>query len=396
MKKGIIMNKIVFLGTQIDSKNRGVNALAIGHIVLLMQNYDFDTVYSVILSKKKSEESFKTFVNGKEINFIKKKMLWTEFLAILIFFPIIKLFGLVDFNDCSKFFKDVDIVCASNGGDSYSDIYGLKRLFLGFLSIIVPQIFGKKVVFTPQTLGPFYSIPAKIMAFFNLKFAEKVFVRDKKCSEFLTKIGVKADLTRDISSYMLPEEIDYAVAPHTVGINVNGLMWENNYTGLANCFDNYKELIRKITQEVLNQGYNVLFVPHTYAVNDFIAENDYTAIKELLNEFNTERVSTLNEEYTAPQLKYIISQTDFFIGSRMHSNLAALTTSTPTVALSYSYKFDGTFKMFDVPECVIPVKNLASVEISNVVDKVLKLLSNSAELTSKLQKVNSTIERIVF
>lgn len=390
------MNKIVFLGTQIDSKNRGVNALAIGHIVLLMQNYDFDTVYSIILSKNNSEESFKAVVNGKEITFIKKKMIWTDFLSILIFFPIIKLFGLEDFNDCSKFFKDVDIVCASNGGDSYSDIYGLKRLFLAFLSIIVPQIFEKKVVFTPQTIGPFYSLPAKIMAFLNLKFANKVFVRDTKSDKFLSKIGVKAELSRDISSYMLPEKIDYTVPANTVGINVNGLMWENNYTGLANCFDSYKELIKKITNEALNRGYNVLFVPHTYAVNECIAENDYTAIKELVREFNTERVNTLSEEYTAPQLKYIISQTEFFIGSRMHSNLAALTTSTPTVALAYSYKFDGTFKMFDVPECVIQVKDMPKDKIADVVSKITEILSNKTELTSKLQKVNSTKDRIVF
>lgn len=390
------MHKIVLLGTQIDSKNRGVNALAIGHIVLLMQNFDFDTVYSIILSKTKSEESFKSIINGKEITFIKKKMLWTDFLAVLIFFPIIKLFCLKDFNDCSKFFKDVDIVCASNGGDSYSDIYGLKRLFLAFLSIIAPQILKKKVVFTPQTLGPFYSLPAKIMAFFNLKLANKVFVRDTKCDKFLSKIGIKAELSRDISSYMLPEKINYTVSPNTVGINVNGLMWENNYVGLENCFDSYKELIRKVTKEVINRGYNVLFVPHTYAVNDFIAENDYTAIKELIKDFDTNSVSALDEEYTAPQLKYIISQTDFFIGSRMHSNLAALTTSTPTVALAYSYKFDGTFKMFDVPECVIQIKDMPKDKITDVVSKITEILSNKDKIISKLQSVNGTKESIVF
>lgn len=390
------MNKVVLLGTQIDSKNRGVNALAIGHIVLLMQNYDFDTVYSVILSKTKSEMTYKAVINGKEITFIKKKIVWTEFLEILIFLPIIKIFKILDFNDCSKFFKDADIICASNGGDSFSDIYGLKRLFLEFLSIITPELLGKKVVFTPQTIGPFYSVQSKIMAFLCLKFASKVFVRDNKGDKFLSAIGVHPKRTRDISSYMIPEKVDFIVKPNTVGININGLMWENNYKGLENCFNNYKMIIYKITEEVINRGYHVLFIPHTYSVNEQIAENDYTAIKEVMKKFDTNSVTCLENEYTAPRLKYIISQTEFFIGSRMHSNLAALTTSTPTVALAYSYKFDGTFKMFDVPECVIQVKDLPENKISEVVNTVMNILSERDKVISKLKNVNSSIESVLF
>lgn len=390
------MNKIVLLGTSVCNKNRGVNALAIGHIVLLMQNYDFDTVYSVTLSKRKSETSEIVAINGKQITFINKSMIWTEFLVISILFLFIRLFKLYDINDCSKFLKDVDIVCASNGGDSFSDIYGLKRLFLEFLSIITPELLGKKVVFTPQTIGPFYSFLAKIMAFFNLKLASKVFVRDNKGDKFLSSMRVKAKLTRDISSYMIPEKIDYVVKPNTLGINVNGLMWENNYTGLENCFDNYRILMKKLCEKILEQGYNILFVPHTYSIESNMSENDYTAIKDLMKELDTERISCLEEEYTAPQLKYIISQTDFFIGSRMHSNLAALTTSTPTVALAYSYKFDGTFKMFNVSECVIQVKDMQADEVSSVIDKVMNCFSQKNNIISKLKKVNSSLESIEF
>ena len=89
------MNKIVLLGTSVCNKNRGVNALAIGHIVLLMQNYDFDTVYSVTLSKRKSETSEIVIINGKQITFINKSMIWTEFLVISILFLFIRLFKLL-------------------------------------------------------------------------------------------------------------------------------------------------------------------------------------------------------------------------------------------------------------------------------------------------------------
>ncbi len=89
------MNKIVLLGTSVCNKNRGVNALSIGYIVLLMQNYDFDTIYSVTLSKRKSETSEIVAINGKQITFINKSMIWTEFLVISILFLFIRLFKLL-------------------------------------------------------------------------------------------------------------------------------------------------------------------------------------------------------------------------------------------------------------------------------------------------------------
>lgn len=391
------MDKICLYGLQIDSLNRGVGALTYGHIELLQKKYKFDTIYNVFLGKNNSIQNKKFNIGERSINFIEIKFDWKLYIQAFFQIPLLKLFGLSFNNPVLEFFKDIDLVAANNGGDSYSDIYGIKRLFLAFISILVPELMGKKVIFTPQTIGPFNTILGKIMGAIPLMSANKIFTRDEKGDKFLSAIGKKSIRTRDISMYMLPQKIDYKVIPNTIGININALMWENNYTGLQNCFDNYKLLLKLLTDKLIEQNYNVLLIPHTYSITENFCENDYKAILEFIKDYKNEpKITYLNTEYLPPELKYIISQCDFFIGSRMHSNLAALTTSTPTVALSYSYKFEGTFTMFDVPECVIQVKDLHENEISPVVDKVLKLLSDKDIIISKLEKVNSLLERIMF
>ena len=373
------MTKIVLYGIQIDSFNRGVGALTYGHIELLKKKFEFDKIYSVILGKNNSQNSKKIIIGDKEIVFVEVKFSWKIFLSAIFFIPFVIITKKYSVNSVVDFFKDVDFVFASNGGDSYADIYGLKRLFLEFVSLIVPEFMGIKVIFTPQTIGPFDTFVGKIMGAIPLIFATKIYTRDEKGDKFLKLIGVKTERTRDVSTYMKPQPVDYSVRPDTIGINISGLMWENNYAGLENCFDNYKDLLKKLTDRLLKKNYNILLVPHTYSVAQNIDENDYTAILEFIKNYpNDARISYLDKEYTSPELKYIISKTEFFVGSRMHSNLAALTTSTPTAALSYSYKFDGTFKMFDVPECVINAKNISVNDIQSVVEQIDNLIENKS------------------
>ena len=391
------MDKIVLYGIQIDSFNRGVGALTYGHIELLKKSYEFDIIYSLILGKGNSQKNKIVNINNKQINFIEIKFDWKLFLLVILQMPFFKLFGLTFNNNVLVFFKDVDIICANNGGDSYSDIYGLKRLFLEFISIIIPELMGLKVIFTPQTIGPFNTLLGKIMGAIPLLLAAKIFTRDKKGDKFLNTIGKKSIRTRDVSTFMQPQKVDYTVKQNTIGININGLMWENTYDGLENCFDNYKILLKQLVDKLLEQNYNILLIPHTYSITEDFCENDYKAILQFIQNYKDEsKVTYLNQEYLAPELKYIISQCDFFIGSRMHSNLAALTTSTPTAALSYSYKFEGTFKMFNVEECVINAKDMENNEIPQVIDKILNLINEKSQIKDKLQRINKNVEEFSF
>lgn len=48
-------------------------------------------------------------------------------------------------------------------------------------------------------------------------------------------------------------------------------------------------------------------------------------------------------QYDQHEIKGVIGQCDFFIGSRMHACIAALSQGVPCVGVAYSDKFEGVF-----------------------------------------------------
>ena len=49
------------------------------------------------------------------------------------------------------------------------------------------------------------------------------------------------------------------------------------------------------------------------------------------------------------QAKSYISNMDCFIGSRMHSTIASISSGVPTLPVSYSRKFEGLFETLEYP-----------------------------------------------
>jgi polysaccharide pyruvyl transferase WcaK-like protein len=65
------------------------------------------------------------------------------------------------------------------------------------------------------------------------------------------------------------------------------------------------------------------------------------------------RVRMVTGEYDQHELKGIIGQCDFFVGSRMHSCIAALSQGVPCVGVAYSRKFAGVFESVGMTDWVV-------------------------------------------
>jgi polysaccharide pyruvyl transferase WcaK-like protein len=73
-----------------------------------------------------------------------------------------------------------------------------------------------------------------------------------------------------------------------------------------------------------------------------------------------ERVRLVTGEYDCHQLKYIIGQCDFFIGSRMHACIAALSQGVPCVGVAYSKKFAGVFDSVGMGPWVVDARQVSN------------------------------------
>ncbi len=318
-------------------------------------------------------------------------------------------------NPCLKTLYEMDFVGDIHGGDSFSDIYGLKRLLF---SVAIPDfialLLGKKLVLFPQTYGPYRSSAAKAIARFIVKRAKYVLSRDEAGINQIRDLvgnayGERIFFCPDVAFSMPPKSPSRVAIspplskgtsrPKIVGFNINGLVYHGGYNR-NNMFElryDYRSFVHKLARRILKvTNFDVLLVPHTFAPNGHV-ESDPAACKAVFvsipDEFR-ERVHMVTEEYDQSEIKGIIGLCDFFIGSRMHACIAALSQSIPTIGIAYSQKFKGVFGSVGLDDMVLDARLL---DEEKTMTRVLELLQDTRrheELRDKVAKAKQVLENV--
>lgn len=241
----------------------------------------------------------------------------------------------------SRELKQCDFLFDIGEGDSFSDIYGLKR----FLNQCITKFYGKKhaghLVLAPQTYGPFKSSIAKKLANLVSKSADNIYSRDLLSQSHYQQICVKEIKSFTDVAFALPfEKSETTTNVVKVGLNVSGLLYSKSDLNKGiNLELNYKNLIHEIVEYFLNEGATVELVSHVSG--KLKEEDDYLAaldVKSLYPE-----VVVVNKFKTPIEAKSYISRFDYFVGARMHATIAALSSGVAVLPIAYSMKFKGVF-----------------------------------------------------
>ena len=103
--------------------------------------------------------------------------------------------------------KSCDLIFDIGEGDSFSDIYGLKRFYLHVITKFMVLSSGKKLILSPQTIGPYSKTVSRLFAKYIMNKCAQVFARDDLSKAYLTKIGVKKNTEVAIDvAFALPFE----------------------------------------------------------------------------------------------------------------------------------------------------------------------------------------------
>lgn len=381
---------ILLLGASLDSDNRGVNALGISAISIIKHNIPESNITLLMVGNKKNRPE-RVFFDQNEIPVNIAYFPKHDFLKSLGEAVLEKKLRIRNGKmSITELIKTADIAFDINEGDSFSDIYGTKRIVRHFFDSLLILSWKKKLVFLPQTIGPFNTVIGKKMGLFILQRVTKIYVRDLKANELLQKYNLKHQLEIDMAVHMQPTESTFKVDSGTVGININGLMYFNRYGSMAGQYDAYETFIFKLTKTFIDKGNEVLLIPHTYNYFNPNEEDDLMAIKDFVKKHNDtfSGLKYLDWDCSAQEIKGIISKLDFFLGSRMHSCIAALSSSVPCIGLAYSYKFSGTFGMFNFGNHVFDLKDLNESDIDITINNILELYELREKSRQNLKRVN--------
>lgn len=281
------------------------------------------------------------------------------------------------------------VVLDFTGGDSFSDIYGLKRLVKKLADKELALRSGAPLVLAPQTIGPFKRRLTLPWVKHVLNRAALVATRDELSRDFLAGLLDREVLVATDVAVALPWDPQHYELPTQdrprVGFNVSGLLWNGGYTGRNqfNLTTDYRAFCRGVIEGLLADGTEVHLVPHVLSRGDASDEDDVATSRELLAEYPE---CVLAPGFESPvEAKSYISRMDALIGSRMHATIASFTSGVATVPVAYSRKFAGFFQNLGYPALV----DLVATETRPAIEQTLALVRNPEALGADVAAGNA-------
>ena len=317
-------------------------------------------------------------------------------------------------NSTLNFMNHIDLVADITGGDSFSDIYGMRRFILGFLRKWLVLLFDKDLVMLPQTYGPFKRPLAKGMARYILKRASMVYSRDRSGVEYVNTLlnnhaNGKVRFAPDVAFVLdarkperfdiVPSEIARNGDSIIIGLNVSGLLFNGGYNrdNMFGLSCNYRELIIAVAETLLQeQNVSVLLISHVFPPAGNIIESDPDACLKIYEQLRYKykgRIFLVKGKYDQGEIKYIIGLCDFFIGSRMHACIASLSQGIPAVGIAYSKKFYGVFESIGLSDCVSDARTCTENEL---LEKIGSVFERRELIRKHLQNTIPSIQRQVL
>lgn len=378
-------SKVLLLGAGFETGNLGVEALAIGTIQIIQAHYPDARIQ--LLEYGATRRQYTMEINGNpielatlNIRFSKKiwqknHILWLMLCGIAArLFPFLRR-SIRSRNPHYREIDDAAVGFSIAGGDSFSDIYGLER----FIYVTLPQLLllfmKKRLILLPQTLGPYRTRISRVVTGYVLRKAESVYCRDRKSIAYIADLfGTRVrnvGFCHDVAFGLRPEKKadgdplnDLAGSP-LVGLNVSGLL----YFDRSNRFHlecEYPRLIGRILDYFCtNLGQRVLLMPHVITTEEG-AESDVRANAGLMEQYKAkygDRLLCASGITSAAGAKAVIGRCDFFLGSRMHACIGALSQGIPAIGLAYSGKFAGLFATVGVESLALDLTQLAEDQL---------------------------------
>lgn len=402
------MNKrILVTAADFQSPNRGVEALSLGLLEALIGKFPEGFELTIINSAGEPNYDDSFIIDSQKYKILKvqptlRDLALSTFLAYLIrTLGFSWLTSFVAGNRLLRIYMKANIVIDMAEGDSFTTIYGRQRFLRHSLYKLPAIALDKSLWIFPQTIGPFESALARSVAKYILSRSKIIFTREPISTELVRNLKQKSVVEASDMAFLLKSQpvsdlLSYNFTEY-IGINVSGLLWnqgiEIERRSLNWSCESYRSLMINLLRVfALELKLPIVLVPHVYVKTSYT--DDVKSCHELSEMVSTsvdQDIKILERPLSAPQLKAVIGQADFFVGARMHSCIAAISSQVPTVAISYSHKFLGVFRQLDLEECVIDPK---SYTISEMINQTVTIYQERDRIKLKLEEIlNITLER---
>jgi colanic acid/amylovoran biosynthesis protein len=287
-------------------------------------------------------------------------------------------------------------------GDSYRDPPG------GYspahnLMLLACRTVNRPCALISQSIGPFRARNEPLTRW-CLNGAALIYVREMRSFELLLRLGVHRErlllapdlaftlrpATTDCVTKILEREFPRTMPKPWIGVSPSGLLFtrlsarERLFQARA-----LQDLVRHILRRV---GGTVLLIPHEISPAGY--HMDDVAAAEIIAEGAgcSDSVCVLRGDYDPGVIKGIVGRLDALVASRMHAGIAGLSSSVPTLMISWSHKYEGLMEQIGLPEFVWNVSAPSPAPLNEVFDD---LWIRREEVRRHLSAYNETVGPVI-
>ncbi len=279
----------------------------------------------------------------------------------------------------------------SVGGDNYTTDYSaFPGYYLDVLKYAREK--GSKDVIWAATVGPFDDAEVRQRVVETLKDTALVTAREGLTVEYLASLGISenvravADPAFLLEPLSSPAALSYRIGEGAdwLGFSASSMLWR--YISDRGDRDCSRVLVQFIDWAVREQELSVALIPHVVDTRPAapLGRNDYLFLRQIAQRVERrDKVVLIDPSLRVREMKYMISRCRFFIGSRTHSTISALSSGVPTISLSYSMKSRGINR--DVAGNEDFVLATAELSFEGLRDMFCNLLKREEEIRIGLQ-----------
>ncbi len=284
-----------------------------------------------------------------------------------------------------RVYGNSDLIIAAGGGYLYttSKAFGNVVIFITIYCFYFGVLMGKPVYIYSQSIGPFAS---RFQAWFvkmALRKVRLIEAREQFSYSLVQSWKIHTPLHRTIdAAFLLSCEDSFIISEVSmnklrVGITVR--KWFRNQNEQQQYERTMGEFINWLISEM---DVFVFFVPQVTFKEG--KDDDRTAARDIYSYIKPKNFVRLIEEELSPQqIKGLCGKMDLFVGTRMHSNIYALSMNVPTMAIAYQPKTKGIMEQLELESFLLPITDL---NLHNLKKKFRLLIERQDEIKDCLVK----------
>lgn len=281
--------------------------------------------------------------------------------------------------DTIEILRRADLVVASPGGYLKETN---RSIFTNLLHLWMAHRFGRPVFLAPQSIGPFRSLVVRELARRVLRRARTVCVRERislKCA--IEELGLppwRVHRFPDMGFYESDRDLESArdiLLAHGLGqgepfVAVTVIDWDFPFsrTPSKSRARYLRELSRAISEIRRIFGWRSVLIRQISSGAGI--QGDLGLIHEVVRRTG-ENSLALPLAYEPRITRGIIRLAQAMIGSRMHSNIFALTQGTPVIAIAYLPKTHGIMADVGLSKFVVDIEKLSTGQILALFSRIV-------------------------